>query len=74
MDTVFPALKKIPGMTEDEAHEVASKLSRSGEVANKVDLAEQGSRLIEKIAAAKHTMIMWVVGVGIVISLAVLLK
>ena len=33
MDIVYEALKKIPGITDHEAHEVANKISKPGEVA-----------------------------------------
>ena len=33
----------------------------------KTGLAELETRLIEKIADAKHTMIMWMVGIGLAI-------
>ena len=32
MDIVYEALKKIPGITDHEAHEVANRISRSDEV------------------------------------------
>ena len=39
MDVVYEALKKT-GMTDNEAHEVASKINRQDDLATKADLAE----------------------------------
>ncbi len=39
MDIVYEALKKT-GMTDNEAHEVASKINRQDDLATKADLAE----------------------------------
>ena len=74
---LYNALTKL-GLKPEEAKEAVADVANSREVATKADLkaalAEQETRLIEKIADAKHTMIMWFVGVGIAILLAVLLK
>ena len=61
MDTVFTALKKIPGITEDEAHEVASKLNRSDDVATKVDLAELKVELIDRMATLETKLVWYLV-------------
>ena len=59
--------------TKVDIKDMATK-SDIKDMATKTDLAELKTELLEKIADAKHTMIMWVVGVGIVILMAVLLK
>ena len=48
MDMVYEAIKKIPGMTADEAHEVVSKLSKTDDVATKADLAELKAELLKQ--------------------------
>ena len=45
MSIVFTALKKIPGITEDEAHEVASKLGKLDEIPNKADKNELATKV-----------------------------
>ena len=35
MDVVYETIKKIPGITDNEAHEVVTKLSRSNQVVTK---------------------------------------
>lgn len=74
---LYNALTKL-GLEPDEAKEAVADVASSRDVVTKADLkaalAEQETRLIEKIADTKHTMIMWVVGAAIVILVAVLLK
>ena len=35
------------------------------DMATKTDIAELEARLIEKIAESKHTMIVWMIGIGL---------
>ena len=51
----------------NKVEKAIADVANTKEVATKADLAEQETRLMEKIADAKHTMIMWVVGVGIAV-------
>ena len=71
---LYNTLKKIPGITDTEVKEAISDVASSKQVATKADLEKLRSELLEKIADAKHTMILWFVGVGIVILLAILFK
>ena len=64
---LYNLLKRIPDATDDEVEKAVADVASTKEVATKADLAEQETRLMEKIADAKHTMIMWVVGVGIAV-------
>ena len=68
---LYNTLRKIDGVTDEEAKEAVADVARSKEVATKADLkaglAELETRLIEKIADAKHTMIMWMIGIGLAI-------
>ena len=69
MDTVFTALKKIPGITGGVAHEVASKLNRSDDVATKVDLAELKVELIDRMATLETKLVWyWVLAVSVIIG------
>ena len=73
---LYNALRKIPEISDAEAKEAVADIMGSKEVstksdikdmATKSDLAELETRLIEKIADAKHTMIMWMIGIGLAI-------
>ena len=68
---LYNTLRKIDGVTDEEAKEAVTDVASSKEVATKADLkaglAELETRLIEKIADAKHTMIMWMIGIGLAI-------
>ena len=57
MDVVYEALKKVPGISDTEAHEVANKINKSDSAATKVDL-ERMARMI----------IMWVVVIDLAIA------
>ena len=57
MDIVYEALKKIPGMTDNEAHEVPSKLSKPDDFATKSDIEKMG-----------RVIIMWICGFAVVYS------
>ena len=67
---LYNALTKL-GLKPDEAKEAVADVASSKDVATKADLkaglAELETRLIEKIADAKHTMIMWMIGIGLAI-------
>ena len=68
---LYNTLRKIDGVTDEEAKEAVADVASSKDVATKADLkaglAELETRLIEKIADAKHTMIMWMIGIGLAI-------
>ena len=64
---LYNILRRVPDTTDNEAKEAVADIANSREVATKSDLAELETRLIEKIADAKHTMIMWMVGIGLAI-------
>ena len=68
---LYNALRKIPEISDAEAKEAVADVASSRDVATKADLkaglAELETRLIEKIADAKHTMIMWMIGIGLAI-------
>ena len=70
MDVVYNVLKKIPGVSDEEVHQAASKLSRADDLATKADLAELKAEMYQ----LNNRTIMWVGGVGIAIVLTVLLK
>ena len=72
--TLYNLLKRIPHSTDEEVEKAIADVANSKEVVTKTDLAKLKSELLEKIADAKQSMILWVAGVGIVILLAVLLK
>ena len=72
---LYNALTKL-GLEPDEAKDAVADIANSKEVstkadikemATKSDLAELKSELIEKIADAKHTMIVWMIGIGLAI-------
>lgn len=54
MDIVYEALKKVPGFTDTEAHEVASKLSQPDkDTATKADIKDMATKADIKDMAAK---------------------
>ena len=65
MDIVYEALKKIPGMSDNDAHEVASKLNRFDDVATKADILE----LKIEIRSIK-----WVIGLLVALNIGMFLK
>ena len=69
MDIVFEALKKIPGITDTEAHEAANKINRQEGSATKTDLLEVKTELIDR-AAKLETRLVWgiVAAVGIILT------
>ena len=71
---LYNLLKRIPNSTDEEVEKAVADMTNSREVVTRTDLAELKSELLEKIADAKQSMILWVVGIGIVILLTVLLK
>ena len=71
---LYNLLKRIPNSTDEEVEKAVADVAKSKEVVTKADLAELKSELLENIADAKQSMILWVAGVGILILRAVLLK
>ena len=71
---LYNLLKRIPNSTDEEIEKAVTDVTNSRKVVTKTDLAGLKSELLEKIADAKQSMILWVAGIGIVILLAVLLK
>ncbi len=65
---LYNVLTKL-GVKREGAEKAVADVVGSKEVATKSDLAKQEARLIEKIADAKNTMIVWVVGVNVAIFL-----
>ena len=87
MDIVYDVLKKIPGVTDNEARRVIDKISFKDEVATKVDkseattkadleagLAKLKAELITEMYRINNRTNMWVLGVGIAIIIALFLK
>ena len=87
MDIVYEVLKKIPGVTDNEARRVIDKISFKDEVATKVDkseattkadleagLAKLKAELIAEMYRINNRTNMWVLGVGIAIIIALFLK
>ena len=87
MDIVYEVLKKIPGVTDNEARRVIDKISFKDEVATKVDkseattkadleagLAKLKAELITEMYRINNCTNMWVLGVGIAIIIALFLK
>ena len=73
---LYNILRRVPDTTDNEAKDAVADIANSKEVstkadikemATKSDLAELKSELIEKIADAKHTMIVWMIGIGLAI-------
>ena len=69
---LYNVLTKL-GANPEEAKEALSEVANSKNVATKADLrvglAEQETKLIEKISDAKNTVIVWEVGVGVALFL-----
>ena len=65
---LYNVLTKL-GVKHEGAEKAVADVVGSKEVATKLDLAKQEARLIEKIADAKNTMIVWVVGMNVAIFL-----
>ena len=87
MDIVYEVLKKIPGVTDNEARRVIDKISFKDEVATKVDkneattkadletgLAKLKAELIAEMYRINNRTNMWVLGVGIAVIIALFLK
>ena len=71
---LYNTLRKIPDVSDNEAKEAVADVASSRDVAKKADikdmatktdLAELETRLIEKIADSKHSMIVWMIGIGL---------
>ena len=67
MDVVYKAIKKIPGITNDEAHEVATQLKSREDLATKADLAELKTELISEMYHLHNQMIVCLVVVGLAV-------
>ena len=67
MDIVYEAIKRIPGITTDEAHEVATQLKSREDLATKADLLELKTELISEMYRLHNRMIMWLVVVGLAV-------
>ena len=69
MDIVYEALKKIPGITDTEAHEAANKINRQEGFATKTDLLELKTELIDRVAKLE-TRLAWgiIAAVGIILT------
>ena len=66
MDIVYEAIKKIPGITNDEAHEVATKLRSREEVATKKDFAELKDELTWRMVIMAGVIL---AGVGVLLTI-----
>ena len=71
---LYNALRKIPELSNAEANEAVANIAASKEVATKVDLAELETRLMGEMYRLHNRTILWIIGAGVVILLAVLLK
>ncbi len=71
---LYNALKKIPELSDAEANEAVAIIAASKEVATKVDLAELETRLMGEMYRLHNRTILWIIGAGVAILLAVLLK
>ena len=68
MDIVYEALKKIPGITNTEAHETANKINRQEGSATKTDLLEVKTELIDRVAKLETRLVCGIVAaVGIIL-------
>ena len=86
MDIVYEAIKKIPGITDYEAHEVATKLGSREHLAPKSDIFELKAEMqaikaelqaveakIQAMAVEMQTM-KWAIGLVFVMNVAVFIK
>ena len=71
---LYNALRKIPELSDAEAKEAVANIAASKEVVTKVDLAELETRLMGEMYRLNNRTILWIIGVGVAILLAVLLK
>ena len=71
---LYNALRKIPELSDAEAKEAVANIAASKEVVTKVDLAELETRLMGEMYRLNNRTILWIIGVGVAILLAVLLR
>ena len=71
---LYNALRKIPELSDAAAKEAVANIAASKEVATKVDLAELETRLMGEVYRLNNRTILWIIGVGVAILLAVLLR
>ena len=71
---LYNILRKIPGVSDNEAEEAVDAITRSKEVATnadvkgmatKTDIAELKTRLIAEMYRLHNRLILWIVGVGL---------
>ena len=68
MDIVYETIKKIPGVSDNEAHEFASRLGKSSDVATKADL----EKLKAEMYALNNRTITWICGFIVAYSLVLI--
>ena len=71
---LYNALRKIPELSDAEAKEAVANIAASKEAVTKVDLAELETRLMGEMYRLNNRTILWIIGVGVAILLAVLLR
>ena len=71
---LYNALRKIPELSDAEAKEAVANIAASKEVVTKVDLAELETRLMGEMYRLNNRTILWIIGVGVAILLAILLR
>ncbi len=64
---LYNTLRKIDGVSDDEAKEAVANITSSQEVATKSDLAKLETRLIEKIAQQEARMTWKMIALGVAI-------
>ena len=64
---LYNTLRKIDGVSDDEAKEAVANIASSQEVATKSDLAKLETRLIEKIAQQEARMTWKMIALGVAI-------
>ena len=63
---LYNTLRKIPGVSADEAKEAVSDIASSKETAAKADIKDMATKAdVERMG---RIMIMWVVGVGVAVT------
>ena len=63
---LYNILRKIPGVSDDEAKEAVSDIASSKETATKADIKDMATKAdVERMG---RIMIMWVVGVGVAVT------
>ena len=72
MDVIYDTIKKIPGVTDSEAHEVATKLGSREDVATKSDIFELKAEI--KAIKVELQMMKWGIGLVFVMNVAMFIK